>query len=71
VLGFKDAPDAAMQAVIARATEGGLRGSLAHRCALLVLPQDGEEDAVRDNSTGEASFRTQRMAGKSAASKLR
>lgn len=51
--GFKDAPDAAMQALIERATQGGLRGALANRSLLLVLPQDGEEAAVRDNATGE------------------
>lgn len=51
--GFKDAPDAAMQAVIEQATAGGLRGSLRSRSLLLVLPQSGEEAAVRDNSTGE------------------
>lgn len=51
--GFKDAPDAAMQAMIERANEGGLRNALAHRATLLVLPQDGEESAVRDNTTGD------------------
>ena len=55
--GFKDAPDAAMQAVIERAAQGGLRGSLAKRSVLLVLPQEGEEAAVRDNATGEPSRR--------------
>lgn len=51
--GFKDAPDAAMQAVIERAAEGGLHSAMEYRAMLLVLPQDGEESAVRDNMTGD------------------
>jgi transcriptional regulator with XRE-family HTH domain len=50
--GFKDAPDAAMLAVIERAVEAGLAESLLARGMLLVMPQEGEESAVRDNSTG-------------------
>ncbi len=50
---FKSAPDAAAQAVIERATGGGLRESLILRGLLAVLPQEGEESAVRDNGSGD------------------
>ncbi len=50
---FKSAPDAATQAVIERAIEGGLRESIIEKGMLLVLPQSGDETGVRDNCTGE------------------
>lgn len=50
--GFKDAPDAAVQSVIDKASAGGNRDSLIKRGVLLILTQ-GEEKAVRDSSTGE------------------
>jgi transcriptional regulator with XRE-family HTH domain len=50
---FKSAPDAATQAVIERAIEGGLRESITGKGMLLVLPQSGDETGVRDNGTGE------------------
>ena len=50
---FKDAPEAAVQAVIERAVQGGLKDELLHRGALLVLPGDDEECALRDQASGE------------------
>ncbi|WP_417385609.1 helix-turn-helix domain-containing protein [Gimesia sp.] len=50
--GFKDAPDAAVQSVIERASAGGNRRALIKRGVMLILTQ-GEENAVRDSSTGE------------------
>jgi hypothetical protein len=51
---FKDAPDAAMLALLERAAEGGLRRSVAEKGILLVLPMDGEESDVRDNVSGDS-----------------
>ncbi len=51
---FKDAPDAAMLALLNRAAEGGLGHSVADRGILLVLPVEGEESGVRDNISGDA-----------------
>jgi transcriptional regulator with XRE-family HTH domain len=51
--GFKDAPEAAVQAVIERAVEGGLQQELLNRGVLLVLPGGGEDCALRDPGTGE------------------
>lgn len=50
---FAGAPSAAIQAVIERAKEGGLRKAIVSRGLLLVLPKDGEEQAVLSESTGE------------------
>lgn len=49
---FKDAPSAAVQAVIERAAEAGLRTALLERGTLLVLPRDGVETAMQ-NESGE------------------
>lgn len=51
--GFGDAPDAAVQAVIERASEAGLRTALLERGTLLVIPKGGEEKTVLDNESGE------------------
>ncbi|AEB07943.1 helix-turn-helix domain-containing protein [Desulfobacca acetoxidans] len=51
---FKDAPDAAMLALLERSAEGGLRESVLRKGMLLVLPLDGEESDVRDNISGDA-----------------
>ncbi len=50
---FTDAPDAATQAFIERAAQGGLQSPLSNKGALLVLPKDGEEKSVQDRSLGE------------------
>ncbi len=47
---FKDAPSAAVQAVMERASEAGLRATLLERGILLVLPRDGVETAMRDEN---------------------
>jgi transcriptional regulator with XRE-family HTH domain len=51
--GFNDAPEAAVQAVIERANEGGLQKELLNRGLLLVLPGGDEDCTLRDPSTGE------------------
>lgn len=51
--GFGDAPDAAVQAVIERASEAGLHKALIERGMLLVIPKGGEETTVLDNESGE------------------
>jgi hypothetical protein len=51
---FKDAPDAAMQALLERAADSGLRQSVVQRGVLLILPSEGEERDVRDNASGDA-----------------
>ncbi len=51
--GFNDAPEAAVQAVIERAAEGGLQEELLSRGLLLVLPGGDEDCTLRDPSTGE------------------
>jgi transcriptional regulator with XRE-family HTH domain/GTPase SAR1 family protein len=50
--GFTDAPSAAVQAVIERAGEAGLRKTLLERGTLLILPRDGVETAMQ-NENGE------------------
>jgi transcriptional regulator with XRE-family HTH domain len=52
--GFGDAPDAAVQAVIERAKEGGLSRTFARRAILLVLPKNNVETTVLDPGTGES-----------------
>lgn len=47
---FKSAPDAAIQAVIERATAGGLRDSILHRGLLAILPQKDQESEIRDSA---------------------
>jgi transcriptional regulator with XRE-family HTH domain/GTPase SAR1 family protein len=51
--GFNDAPEAAVQAVIERAVEGGLQQELIKRGMLLVLPGGDEDCTLRDPVTGE------------------
>ena len=51
--GFTDAPEAAVQAVIERAVEGGLQQELLARGVLLVLPGGDEDSTLRDPATGE------------------
>ena len=51
--GFNDAPEAAVQAVIERAAEGGLQKELLSRGLLVVLPRGDEDCTLRDPSTGE------------------
>jgi transcriptional regulator with XRE-family HTH domain/GTPase SAR1 family protein len=51
--GFNDAPEAAVQAVIERAVEGGLQQELIKRGVLLVLPGGDEDCTLRDPVTGE------------------
>lgn len=51
--GFNDAPEAAVQAVIERAVEGGLQQELIKRGLLLVLPGGDEDCTLRDPVTGE------------------
>jgi len=51
--GFNDAPEAAVQAVIERAAEGGLQQELLARGVLLVLPGGDEDSTLRDPGTGE------------------
>lgn len=50
---FNDAPEAAVQAVIERAVEGGLQQELMDRGMLLVLPGGDEDSTLRDPNTGE------------------
>lgn len=50
---FNDAPEAAVQAVIERAVEGGLQQEIIKRGVLLVLPGGDEDSALRDPVTGE------------------
>lgn len=50
---FKDAPDAAIQAIIQRSLEAGLGESLLQRGLILILPKNHEEAEVLDNATGE------------------
>lgn len=51
--GFEDAPNAAVQAVIERASAGGLRKDFLTRGLLLILPKLGVERAVLSEATGE------------------
>lgn len=51
--GFNDAPNAAVQKLIERAIDGGLRDSIISRGRLLILPKGGEEAAVLSDFTGE------------------
>jgi transcriptional regulator with XRE-family HTH domain len=51
--GFNDAPEAAVQAVIERAVEGGLQQEIINRGLLLVLPGGDEDCTLRDPVTGE------------------
>jgi len=50
---FKSAPDAAAQSIIERGISGGNRDGLVHRSVMVVLPQEGEEAAVRDSGSGD------------------
>ncbi len=50
---FEDAPSAAVQALIERAKEGGLHKAIRRQGILLVLPKEGEEQAVLSDITGE------------------
>lgn len=50
---FEDAPSAAVQALIERAMDAGLRKAILSRSLLLILPKEGEENAVLSESTGE------------------
>lgn len=50
--GFKDAPEAAVQSLLERGIEGGLQKELVARGILLVLPNGGEDRALRDPATG-------------------
>lgn len=49
---FTDAPSAAVQSVIERAGEAGLRKALLERGTLLILPRDGVETSMQ-NESGE------------------
>ncbi len=51
--GFEDAPNAAVQAVIERASAGGLRKDILVRGLLLILPKLGVERAVLSEASGE------------------
>lgn len=51
--GFEDAPSATVQAVIERATEGGLRRAIVNRGLLLILPREDQEEKVLSELSGE------------------